>query len=299
MKIQGRIFNFGLIALFSMLAVGCNVPTGINPVGTINVPSDGGNNGTGGSSASGSVSATPTPAASVAPISSATPTPTPVSVSGGVTKPSLVGALGIHESIDLRSFDGPVMSQFGGTCSTFATAAAMNNVLKSKGIDKLVSERDLWSLYGIYDADAAVQAASNNNVLEEQYWPVNGSKAANYAESAKLRITQTVAHEYNMESALQGLSAGHPMVMAIQVPSSLDNCDAMISPTSAATTGQHVVEAVGYQLDDSVSGGGYFIAKNSWGSTCGDKGYFYYPFSLCKRTDLYCYFIEIDDVSAL
>ena len=54
--------------------------------------------------------------------------------------------------------------------------------------------------------------------------------------------------------------------------------------------------AVGYKLDDQVAGGGYFILKNSWGSECGDEGYHYYPFALCQRTDLYCYFIEVDDV---
>ena len=68
---------------------------------------------------------------------------------------------------------------------------------------------------------------------------------------------------------------------------------------SSRTRGDHVVEAVGYHLDPSVSGGGYLILKNSWGAECGDKGYHYYPFALCKRKDLYCYFVEIDEVEAI
>ena len=86
--------------------------------------------------------------------------------------------------------------------------------------------------------------------------------------------------------------------MAIQVPESMANCDTVVSPTSAATSGGHVMAAVGYTLNDSVAGGGYFILKNSWGTDCGDKGYLYYPFALCTRSDLYCYFIEVDQVAA-
>ena len=174
----------------------------------------------------------------------------------------------------------------------------MNNVLKQKGINKLVSERHLWSLYGVYDMDYAISAAKKYYITEEKYWPVTGSQTSNFQDYASLKITQTKQHNYNMETALQGLSQGHPLVMAIQVPSDLNNCKINISATSGYTSGQHVVEAVGYQLDDSVSGGGYFIIKNSWGTTCGDKGYHYYPFGLCKRSDLYCYFAEVIDVES-
>ena len=75
------------------------------------------------------------------------------------------------------------------------------------------------------------------------------------------------------------------------------NCDTMVDPKSKKTSGEHVMAAVGYKLDDKISGGGYFILKNSWGTDCGDNGYIYYPFALCKRSDLYCYFIEVDTVA--
>ena len=214
-------------------------------------------------------------------------------------QPSLATDLGILPAVDLRANDSPVMEQFGGTCQTFATAAAMDNVLKSKGIHQLVSERDLWNLNGVYDVDNAVDAAANNFVDSEQVWPVADAFApSGFAQSAEIKITQYQAHDYDMNAALQGLSAGHPAVMAIQVPQSMDDCDTMVDATSRATKGQHVLEVSGYQLDDSVAGGGYFILKNSWGTDCGDHGYQYYPFALCARDDLYCYFIEIDDVVA-
>jgi C1A family cysteine protease len=225
------------------------------------------------------------------------PGPTPAPPSSDGKTPSLAGQLGINTSVDLRQYDGPVMSQFGGTCSTFGTASAMNNALKQHGINKLISERHLWETYGVYDMDAAVASASKNYLTEEQYWPVNDVSApSGYLDHASLKITQTVEHQYDLNGALQGLSKGHPLVMAIQVPDDLGNCNAMISPTSTAGSGQHVIAAVGYILDDAISGGGYFIVKNSWGTGCGDKGYHYFPFSLCKRSDLYCYFTEITGV---
>lgn len=233
----------------------------------------------------------PTPLPSATPIASATP--------GSPIKSSkLAISLGINESVDLRAYDGPVVSQFGGTCSAFATAAAMNNILKKKGINKLVSERHLWDNYGIYDMDEAIDAASSIYLTEQKYWPVNSTNPVNslYEDHASLKITQYKEHQYNFNTALQGLSKGHPLVMAVQVPSGLGNCDAKVSANSSYTSGQHVVEAVGYKLDDAVSGGGYFIIKNSWGTSCGDQGYHQYPFSLCSRSDLYCYFTEIIDV---
>ena len=190
------------------------------------------------------------------------------------------------------------MSQFGETCTAFATAGAMNNVLKKKGINKQVSERHLWNTYDRYDVNTAVAAASSNYITEEQYWPASSAFPTNwqYMDHATLKITQYKSDQYNLGAALQGLSQGHPLVMGIQVPSSLQNCDASIDPNSTATQGEHAIEAVGYQLDDSVPGGGYFILKNSWGTACGDHGYHYYPFSLCGRSDLFCNFIEILDV---
>ncbi len=203
-----------------------------------------------------------------------------------------------HSDIDLRSNDSPVVSQFGGTCSTFATAAAMENVLRSQGNQKLVSHRDLWSQYGVYDVDAAINAASSNFITELQYWPDNGTQTTDYKEHRSLKISRSVAHEYNYEEAIKALDQKHPVVMAIQVPSDISNCKPTISENSKRTKGNHVMAAVGYHLDPAVAGGGYFILKNSWGTSCGDQGYHYYPFELCKRKDLYCYFIEVDEVES-
>jgi C1A family cysteine protease len=200
--------------------------------------------------------------------------------------------------VDLRAFDSPIESQFGGTCSAFAVASAMDNSLKAQGSTKAVSKRHLWSTYGVYDVDAAVKAASKYDLVEYASWPTYGNRAADYRDHMTLKMTQSVGHEYNLDGALRGLDQNHPVVMAIQVPKDLSNCKPTVSATSPRTKGQHVVEVAGYHLDSSVAGGGYLIVKNSWGTQCGDKGYQYYPFALCQRKDLYCYFVEVAGVQA-
>ncbi len=275
---QGRFFGLTAVLLFSISA--CQVPT--------NIPSP--NEPPGG----GTTNPTPTPVPTSTPVPNPTstpvPTPTPIST-------SLLGAqLGIPDTVDLRQFDGPVVDQFGGTCTAFATAAAMNNTLKRKGIQKLVSERHLWSTYQAYDMDYAVQAARSNFLTEEKYWPVNGTRSSNYMSYASLRISESRNLDYDFHAGLQALGRGNAVIMAIQVPRDLGNCAENIGPNSTYTSGQHVIEAVGYKLDDKVAGGGYFIIKNSWGTDCGNRGYHNYPFKLCERSDLYCYFTEVIDV---
>jgi C1A family cysteine protease len=212
--------------------------------------------------------------------------------------PASAGVSLNQNDVDLRAFDSPVDSQFGGTCSAFAVASAMDNVLKAHGISKAVSKRYLWSTYSNYDMDVAVKAASQYDLVEYQYWPTNGPRAADYRDHMSIKMTQSIGHEYNLEGALRGLDQNHPIVMAVQVPADLSNCKPTVSAISSRTKGQHVMAVVGYHLDEKVPGGGYLIAKNSWGNKCGDQGYHYYPFALCKRKDLYCYFTEVIGVQA-
>ena len=225
-------------------------------------------------------------------------TPAPVATPVDLGPPTKLGSsLAIRNKVDLRSFDGPIENQFGGTCTDFGTAAAMDNVLHQEGYADTISVEDLWADYGVYDVDAAVKAASTDWVHDESYWPVNGVKSNITTGLKTYQISQYQDLNADVNATLQAVNKNHPVIMAFQVTQSMANCDTNISATSPSTGGGHVMEIAGYQLDDSVAGGGYFIMKNSWGPDCGDHGYLYYPFALCSRSDLYCYFIEVDAVA--
>jgi hypothetical protein len=48
---------------------------------------------------------------------------------------------------------------------------------------------------------------------------------------------------------------------------------------SGAYQGGHAILIVGYEDNTTVSGGGFFTVKNSWGTGWGDQGYFYIAYS--------------------
>jgi len=54
--------------------------------------------------------------------------------------------------------------------------------------------------------------------------------------------------------------------------------------TIGALQGYHAVLIVGYQDDPQISGGGYFIVKNSWGTGWGEKGFFNIAYSQLAST---------------
>jgi C1A family cysteine protease len=47
------------------------------------------------------------------------------------------------------------------------------------------------------------------------------------------------------------------------------------------STPGHALVIVGYCDDESMSEGGYWIIKNSWGTSFGDNGYMYIPYGKC------------------
>ena len=49
--------------------------------------------------------------------------------------------------------------------------------------------------------------------------------------------------------------------------------------TTGSYLGGHAILIVGYTDDPSVDGGGYFIVKNSWGTSWGEGGYFNIAYS--------------------
>ena len=64
-----------------------------------------------------------------------------------------------------------------------------------------------------------------------------------------------------------------------------------------ALLGGHAVCLVGYDDNFKNTRNGYFIAKNSWGPTWGDKGYFYMPYAVIQNTRMSSDFWAITKVN--
>ena len=197
---------------------------------------------------------------------------------------------------DLRYRDTAVKKQFGGTCSAFGLVAAMENVLGGH-VD--LSARDAWSKYHQYSARTAEATLEKTGIVENQWWPQNDIwPTPDYKHEPQYKIAHARYLEDNVSNAVQALADGSALYFGVATPADMVSCQAKIRPTSKITKGGHAFAVVGYELDSSEPAGGYFLVKNSWGPKCGEKGYQWFPFSLCKRSGMYCVMWAIDKTVA-
>jgi len=192
-----------------------------------------------------------------------------------------------RKGIDLSDKDTPIKKQWNGTCTAFGGVAGMENLLEGK---VHLSERDMWSKYKKYSSAAFVKAAKKYYICEEKYWKQdNWYPSSKCKKNRNYRLFEDVPYmEEDIEGVLDALDKKHPVYLAMSVPKDMLNCRKTIRSDSKLYQGAgHAILIVGYQINKSVPGGGYFKIKNSWGADCGDGGYQYLPFSLWSRTDMY------------
>lgn len=207
--------------------------------------------------------------------------------------------------VDLRHRDTPVKQQFSakkcvglfrskvGTCSAFGLTAALENALGG-GVD--LSERQLWSQYCTPSSSAAINALTKGKgMVEESWWPQNKlSPASNYSKAPRFKAVEFHSLEDNIPGMLEALDRGSPLYLALNTPSEMYARKEVIQANSGHTSGGHAVAIVGYKLDESVEGGGYFLVKNSWGTSNGRNGYQWLSMGYCARRGNYCLAWSID-----
>lgn len=212
--------------------------------------------------------------------------------------------LNIKKAVDLRHRDTPIKKQVGPRCTAWGLVGVMENFLG--GVDAAngrtldLSEKHLWSYYSVYSAAEAIYNATQSKVTEEEYWPSQSNNPIKgYMAAARTELASYRFFGESVRKALEALDRGNPVYVGMRVPSDMGDRLAVIRPDSVATNGGHALGIVGYRLDPAIKGGGYFIMRNSWGAKAGDNGYQYMSFYNCMRSDMYCYFWEIDDVVRL
>jgi len=197
--------------------------------------------------------------------------------------------------VSLRTKDTPVKRQWNGTCTTFGTIGAMENLL---GGQVHLSERSLWDFYGKYSTSTAIRVASQYYVLNEEYWPQNESRIpGDYEDFGRYRLKSSEYLGNDYLRVLKAMDSGFPCVVGLSTPKDLRDGKTQIERTSKVSRrGGHAMCVSGYKVAE---GRCYFLVKNSWGTAIGDGGYQYIDFELFmtgrKRYASFWSILEIED----
>ena len=237
--------------------------------------------------------------------------------------PPELAAAKLPTSVDMRPYCSPIDDQGQlGSCTGNATAGAIDLIdrktqNKQLQVSRLfiyyqerVLEGDVYYDNGAYIRDG-IKACYTYGAPLESLWPYNQNKwatrpsSAAYADALKRKVTgYAKCADYNAVKA--ALAAGTPVIVGFDVYDSFESGTWANPPSQGGTgimpypnvnteqmLGGHAVCLVGY--NDSL-GGGCFIARNSWGTSWGQNGYFYMPYQVIQNTSMSSDFWTISGV---
>lgn len=138
-----------------------------------------------------------------------------------------------------------------------------------------------------------MKALVDSGVCPETKWAYNISKFTVkptfccYQVGKNNQVLQYLRVTHNLNEIKQCLALGHPVAFGMMIFESFMTQDVtntgiaiMPLPTESAIGG-HAVLAVGYDNTKNC-----LIVRNSWGSSWGDKGYFYLPYEYITTPNL-------------
>ena len=209
----------------------------------------------------------------------------------------------LPSSIDLRNYCSAIEDQGGlGSCTSHAIAALIEYLDRKSGKNLDVSRLFIYYEERViegsvnYDAGAyirdGIKVVNKKGAPLENLWPYIETKyrsrpsSASYADALK-RKAGAYQKCTDFTAVKQALAQGYPVAVGFDVYESFEgtaNTNTGMMPYPRAgeqLLGGHAVALVGY--NDST---GRFIAKNSWGSSWGDRGYFYMPYQVIQNTSM-------------
>jgi len=206
--------------------------------------------------------------------------------------PDQLKATDLQASLDWRDggWVSPVKDQLScGSCWAFSSIAAVEALLAiqsgtpSTFLD--LSEQILVSCAtsnqgcsGGYMGETACFLKNPGSAVEQCY-PYQGSNGSCSLACANWQASAyTIEHYQSVSRSVSGLKAAlqyGPLAVGMDVFQDFDNYGSGIYEYGwGSALGGHAVLLVGYVDTPGQYGGGYFIVKNSWGTSWGEVGYF-------------------------
>lgn len=202
---------------------------------------------------------------------------------------------------DLRIYCSPIEDQGNlGSCTGQAIAGAIELLNKRNKKPTDVSRLFIYYYERLlegtvnYDSGAyirdGIKATNKFGAPKESLWPYQINKfktapsSAAISDGAKRKVT-LYERATDFDACKDALNNGYPVIIGFNVYSSfykINKTGIMSYPNlGESLLGGHAVLLVGY--DDVKQ---TFIARNSWGTSWGDKGYFYMPYRVIQNTSM-------------
>jgi C1A family cysteine protease len=221
-------------------------------------------------------------------------------------KYSLTTSISLPPLVDLRSNCPQILDQGQlGSCTANAIANAfLFEKMKQKDIALFLPSRlfiyyNERALEGTIKSDSGaeirdgIKTLIKQGVCPETEWPYKICKFKSkpskkcFSDALKNQLEEYLSVNQTLIDLKSSLAEGYPVVFGFTVYESFESTQvaktgfmSMPSPTESILGG-HAVWTVGYDDTKQV-----FIVMNSWGSTWGDKGFFYIPYAYITNPDL-------------
>jgi|SRR5882672_1030717 len=208
--------------------------------------------------------------------------------------------------VDLRgAFMPPIVDQAAlGSCTSNAIVGALGyDQLKQGEVHTPLSRLFIYycerEKEGTIDSDSGarirdgVKAVNKTGAAPEAEWPYDITKFAlkpspkAYSDAVKYESLLYRRVSRSLPQLKLALSAGFPVVFGFTVYASFENerttkTGVVSMPVpNEEILGGHAVVAVGYDNDKQ-----WVIVRNSWGTSVGDSGYYYFPYRYFEKPGL-------------
>jgi C1A family cysteine protease len=150
---------------------------------------------------------------------------------------------------------------------------------------------------GVYIKDA-LKSVKQQGICADAVWPYNAKNVSCVPtlESYEDAKTRTIKNYYrcdNFDSMLAALSNDIPVVVSMKIYSNFNTFgwqgqSHLTMPDNEEIVGGHSVVIVGYD-----NGLQHLIARNSFGATWADQGYFYIPYDYARENIMDAWVFDI------